>query len=211
MNKKKWNFHKKIIKYLRDFSIVVAGIAVTLWAQNLLISHSEEKDIAFYLNALKMELQYNIDKIDAEIEYMEKSVAYARYLLSHDKEMLNPDTIQSYGKNIVYNLVFYMPRTSAFEMFKSSANMRLIKDKEVLQSIWNAYALVDRYSQINEIYYQEKKSEFNIDRDLERQGKPVTIPMYYFYTSGLDSNILQVDNEIAQAMKEILSRLEKYN
>ncbi|MDR0506440.1 MAG: hypothetical protein LBH32_06450 [Dysgonamonadaceae bacterium] len=50
---------KKIGNYLRDFSIVVAGIAVTLWVQSWLTTRSEKKDMALYMNALKLEMEYN--------------------------------------------------------------------------------------------------------------------------------------------------------
>ena len=46
---------EKIGKYLREISVVVIGVAITLFASFLLTNSNEKKDIALYLSSLKME------------------------------------------------------------------------------------------------------------------------------------------------------------
>jgi hypothetical protein len=53
----------KIGKYLRKLSIVVVGIAITLYVNNYLTTRTKKKDMALYLNAVKMELKTDLKNL----------------------------------------------------------------------------------------------------------------------------------------------------
>jgi hypothetical protein len=59
---------KKIGKYLREISVVVIGVAVTLSASYWLGVKSEKRDIALHLHAIKMELEENAQDLGDIIE-----------------------------------------------------------------------------------------------------------------------------------------------
>lgn len=198
----------KIGKYLRDFSIVVAGIAVTLWVQSWLDNRSERKDIRLYLNAIKLELEDNMKDVDVITARMEEEVAYSRYLMSHDKKLLNADTIQRY-REAIYRITLILPSVSAFEMFKNSGNMRLISDKELLRDIWDSYISVELFRQTMEMYYKDKQADRDKEFRMMKDGKPIDAPMYDFYTFEYSSGILWHCTNAKQALKEIISKLEK--
>jgi len=77
----------------------------------------------------------NVKMLDYEAKWFQKSLGYAIYLASHDKKSLNKDTLKYYAytdDNGCGYYYFHSPqlfKTYAFEMFKNSGNMRLVKDK----------------------------------------------------------------------------------
>lgn len=199
-------------RYLRDFSIVVAGIAVTLWLQSLLTSNSERNDTKLYLNALKMELQNNRLCTDsALIPAMEKTMRYINYII--DAKTVHPDSIRNYiyVYNNISSYTFYF---DAFEMFKTSGNMRFITDKKMLQSIWETYGDLKRTEAWIAKYYQEKLEELRKDNQREMEGKPVAIPMYNFYINysckgDIEYNVLRNCKGMSGEIAETILLLEK--
>jgi hypothetical protein len=125
-----------VAKYLREISVVVIGVAITLSASYWITGRNEKRDMALYLNAIKLELEDNINHLDAEVDYLEDWENYARYLKSHDKKSLHPDSIRRGANSDVSTIKYITFQTSAFEMFKISGAMRLIDDKVLLQSLW---------------------------------------------------------------------------
>ncbi|GHV56648.1 hypothetical protein FACS1894182_03630 [Bacteroidia bacterium] len=210
MNKEKTKrLMQKSGRYLRDFSIVVAGIAVTLYVNSWLADRNEKKDTVRYLTALKLELEQDTIAICNIIKTFEKSSGYERYILSHDKQSLNRDSIESY-RSIQYHVLSYTPQTSAFEMFKISGNMRFINNKETMQSIWNAYSCMEDLKNFLDSFYQCKDREIDKDVQFElEKGKPVDIPMYGFFWRGRDTNMLEICRERLQVVKETLSKLDE--
>ena len=95
------------VRYVRDLSIVVAGIAVTLYASDRVSGRSEKRDLKLYLNAIKLEIEENIKTLDEAIEGLQPSIRYSDYLKSHDKESLDKDTIISY-QSAYYSILLYI-------------------------------------------------------------------------------------------------------
>ncbi|GHT61782.1 hypothetical protein FACS189451_04560 [Bacteroidia bacterium] len=205
---------KKISTYLRDFSIVVVGIAVTLWVQSWLTSRSQKNDTALYLTALKLEMERNCMILDSVlIPTMEKTMKYTRYISMHDKNQLNQDTIRSYIY-VYQNIRDISFLSSAFEMFKTSGNMRFVANKDLLQSIWSIYSGISGFEKWINKYYQDKWEELKKEILLETEGKPVAIPMYDFYRitsqeDGIDDNILHNSKIYSNQLKEIISEIDK--
>jgi hypothetical protein len=201
---------RKIVKYLRELSVVVIGIAITLSVNNLLTTRSEKKDIRLYLNAVKLELEANLSDMDWLTEVVEKEVGYSRYLLSHDKKALDHDTIQYYASNY-YNLSSVLTLSNAFEMFKASGSMRFVKDKEVLLSIWTAYVWIEEVKMnLMNVFHKEKHEEIKKEKMLEQAGKPIAVPMYDFYTLRMEYTLglLHECKNIKSVLKEALAKIE---
>jgi hypothetical protein len=201
---------ESVAKYLREISVVVIGVAITLSASYWLTGRNEKRDMSLYLNAIRLELENNIKYIDAEVDYLEDWENYALYLQSHDKKSLHPDSIRmgnnGSGLGTVKNIIF---QTSAFEMFKVSGAMRLIDDKVLLQSLWDAYLNLEIVrSQINE-YYELKKAQGIKENQLEREGKPVPIPLYDFFITYTNLGALEGCKWLSTELKETVLKLEK--
>jgi len=131
MNVKQIFSISEIGKYLREISVVVIGVAITLSVSYWISQRGEKRDLKLYLNAIKLELEENIETLERAIEDLKPSVRYSNYLRSVDAKSINSDSIDSYGDDITSNYM-YSFQTNAFEMFKNSGHMRLIDDKELL-------------------------------------------------------------------------------
>ena len=200
---------KQIVKYLRELSVVVAGIAITVSIGIWINNRNNEKDLEMYLDAIQLELEQNIKDIDIIIESMQKSVAYANYLSTHDKNALNRDTIISYG-NAYYTIRSITYKSNAFEMFKLSGTMRLMDDRELLLSIWEGYTFLDEVKTLLEWGFQLKFEEMKKELPQIAAGKTDFIPMYTFYAATPWPNEMpRLCNDASETLKEVLSKLEK--
>jgi len=204
---------KTIIRYIRDFSIVVAGIAVTLYVNYRITNQGEKRDINLYLNAIKLEMEENIKTLDKAIEYIKPSIRYSQYLQTHNKESLDKDTINSYVP-VFYSSQSFTFKTNAFEMFKSSGVMRLMNDKELLLTIWDVYAqltdlkeLLDWSDQIKTNDLIKEASESIVVKDGKPKLSTENAPMYSFYVIGIPENMLNGCNEVMPKLKELAERL----
>ena len=60
-------------KYLRELSVVVVGIAITFGISNWISNRNSKKDLEEYLNAIRLELNINVEEIDNEINMLDES------------------------------------------------------------------------------------------------------------------------------------------
>jgi len=201
-----------ILRYIRDLSIVVAGIAVTLYASDRVSGKSEKRDLKLYLNAIMLEIEENIKTLDEAIENLQPSLKYTDYLRSHDKNSLDKDTIASY-KDAYYSFETYSFKTNSFEMFKSSGTMRLVDNKELLLSLWDVY---DDFESVNKTFewflpvkWEDIQKEISLLLD---DQKPKVAPMYNFFITGMPYAMLRpCDITLKKAKEMVLKLKEKLN
>jgi len=216
---------KKTVKYLRELSIVVIGVAITVSIGLWMNKKSNEQDLKQYLTTVKIELEENAKNCGLYSKYLQKSVRYADYLSRTDKKSLNKDTLDFYKystvdfqTNINYSgygcgyMNTYLPNftsTNAFEMFKNSGAMRQMKDKELLQSLWEAYTkLEDTKFDLNESF-RIKKEEAQKELQRRSEGKPVVVPMQIFYSTDIPHSMVRRCAETSEILKETVMKLEK--
>lgn len=178
---------QKIGKFLREIVVIVIGVAITLLASHWVTNRNTEKDMALYLDAIKLELEENVKILkEANGHSVQVAVNYSEYLRSHDKKTLNLDSLLFYRDRTVFNAYSVMVKNNAFEMFKSSGNMRLVKNKELLLSLWDTYAKLDDLKRGIELSQQLKMEEMkkyfylNSSPNDELLKNP---PMYDFYVN----------------------------
>ena len=207
MNKSK-KPKNKIVKYLREVSVVVIGVAITLSASYFITRSSENRDMYLYLNAIKMELEENIKVLDENAKNFLPSVKYANYLQSNEKAALNADSILSY-KYVYYRYFPYTYKNNAFDMFKNSGTMRLLKDRELLLVIWDVYSDLSYIKNMLDIYNELKMGDIKKElewSDIERQKN---IPMYNFYRTDAPYNMMDLCNIGSNGIKVVLLKLDK--
>ena len=204
---------KKFVKYLREVSVVVIGVAITLFASYWITNRNEKKDVALYLNAIKLELADNVRVLSKQKEFFQKEVEYANYLKSNDKKSVNLDTIFTYHLMNVWSLNRPNCNTYAFEMFKQSGTMRLI-DKELLLLLWKAYSSLDLvknnlFEEGFQIKTKEVRQEWSLISQTIKDRKLTTIPMYNYYCNTFESeNMLQNCSAVLELLEKTVLRLE---
>lgn len=209
MKDKTKNSIKTVIRYIRDLSIVIAGIAVTLYLDSLVTNQSEKRDLQLYFNAIKLELEENMEILDEAIENMEQSVRYSDYLRSHDPDTLDKDTINSFAH--VYNgASAYTYKTNAFEMFKNSGSMRLVEDKQLLLSLWDVYSDLEDRKISSEFLFNQSWEEMMRELTLKVDGQPIKFASQYkFYVAGFHYSLLRDYKESLEKVREFVLILEK--
>jgi hypothetical protein len=209
MNKIK-NSKKEIGKYFREVSVVVIGVAITLSVSFRISQWNDKRDMTLYLNAVNLELEENLQILDKEALYLEDWENYAKYLYSLDKKSIPEDSIRTIGYpglGAIHNIVF---QTSAFEMFKGSGAMRLLNDKELLQSIWGTYLNLERVKSTLDLYYQLKMDECVNHNQLELAGVPIPIPLYDFFYSYANFGALRDCEKNLKEINITIEKLEKF-
>jgi len=135
---------------------------------------------------------------------------YAKYLQSHDRQSIHKDSIRGWdypGIGAIRKTAF---QTSAFEMFKVSGSMRLIKDKELLRNIWRSYLDLEMVKDLIDTYYQLKMDESIKTNQLELAGVQIPIPLYDFFYSYAYFGAFELCQDMAKELKETKEKIEKY-
>lgn len=205
------HLRNKLGKYFIELSIVVAGIAITLAANSFINTLNEKKDMRRYVEAVRLELEENLELVKSRRAFYDETTKFGKYLNSVKYSELNADSLQSYRhvSNQISNLSF---KTGAFEMFKSSGAMRLVKDKNMLISLTDAYADLETLKESNDMYMQRKMNELyeafsNQSGDAQLEID-FTLPqykrLYFFYAA-----YINLDDEFNRVEKLIESTLEQ--
>ena len=204
---------KKIGKFLREIAVIVIGVAITLSASYWVTNNNAKREMSLSLSMIKLEVEENI-RILEETDYhlIQVAMNYSDYLRSHKKESLNLDTLLFYRNTTAFNNTPIKVKSNAFDMFKTSGNMSLVKDKKLLLSLWDLYAKLDNlnrfYETISQLKMDEMKKYFHLNSlpDEELLKNP---PMYDFYVNMYAPHTQrQVVNHTLTSLNETKSMLE---
>ena len=213
MNKTK-NSIGKIGKYLREVSIVVLGVAITLSVSVWISNKNEKKNMALCLSAIITELERNAAVFEENVLRLQKSIKYANYIRMNDEKSINQDSINyyahssdGYGWGVIEspNIVI----KDAFEMFKSFGTMRNMGNKEELVSIWEVYNRMENTQQFLDLCFQIKREESMKETQLQADGKRIAVPMKTFYNNTFSQEMVQKCEEASEMIKETILKLEK--
>ena len=196
-----------IVRYIRDLSIVVAGIAVTLYASDRVTGKSEKKDLSLYMNAVKLELEENIKTLEEQIEDLQPSIRYANYLKSHDRKSFEKDTLDSY-LGACYSFRSPTFKTNAFEMLKSSGIMRLVTNKDLLLHLWDVYDELSSVKETFDIMFPIKWEDIKRETSLLLEGGKVEVPMYNFFMMGLPYDMLRPCETTLEKLQKAVAMVE---
>jgi hypothetical protein len=105
-----------------------------------------------------------------------------------------------------------MTKVNAFDMFKTSGNMRLVDNKELLLSIWDTYSILAETKQIfdttTQMKLEEMKKYFYLN-SMPDEELLINPPMYDFYVNMYAPYVLKRLYERAIAMlNETLSKFQ---
>ena len=199
---------RRKILYLRELSVVVVGIVITLGANGLINKVQEKKDVREYLDAIRMELEENLSKMGEYREFYRRNGELSDLIATYGIDAVPQDSLARYD-DIFNNIISIAFKTNAFEMMKDSGAMRLIKDKEFLQSIWASYSLLERFEHNSNSYMDRKLNETYLavqesnTPNLDDMSNPHQRRWFSFYAFrfGID-NIM---NECIEKIEETLT------
>ena len=205
----------KIGKYLRELSVVVIGVAITISVTLWITNRNDKKDLALYLDAILIELNQNAKSFDYQARMFQKSARYADYIRSHDEKSISKDSLDYYmfSNDDGFGYGILQPGTvyskNAFEMFKVSGAMRQVDDKELLMYIWGIYNQIENGQLFIDMCFQRKREESMIEWQRSLDGKPDIVPMQNFFSSDLPYQLVIQNEGVAVAIRSVISRLEE--
>jgi len=205
----------KIVKYLRELSIIITGIVITVGFGLWMNQNNTRKDQKQYISAIILELKENAENFDAYARMLQKCVRYSNYINSHDVKSISQDSIYYYafgdensiGWGNTPPVILYTD--DAFEMYKSSGVMRLMDDKELLLSIWKVYQLMkNTQSRIDD--HLRYKRELSMDfRQRTDNGEDVVVPISWFYMNNVPLMMVRDCEDASSFIRETISKLEQ--
>ncbi len=209
INMKNKDTFKGIVKYLRELSVVVVGIAITFSVNNWISYKNEQKDLKRYLELVKMELEDNLGVVQQQFEFYDQTGKLAKYLFSSGKqENLQADSLDKYVE-VMRDLKYMSYKTSAFEMLKSSGTMRLIKDKDFLKSILDSYSQMEYAKMMGDRELEMKNKEGrnavmeNGLDDIFKLWKPEYKRLFHYFAiyTGCEGNFRTCKQQIEKTLQ----------
>jgi hypothetical protein len=187
----------KIGNYFRELSVVIIGVAVTLYASNAITNAKEQKDMDIQKNAVYAELEYNLQIINNLIDHYDDIAQLRKYVEEdyHNPGQVYADSLRKYS-SIVGETHGFVYKKGAYEMLLNSGVARLFKDKTLLSDITECYTLMEiSRTSINE--YMDLKTDmvkklYDYDTKMIMEDIDLKQPMYrslynfHLVTSGGD-------------------------
>jgi len=214
MNKSKKTI-REIVRYFRELSIIIAGIAITVGIGFWVNNNNSQKDLKQYFEAIILELNENVENFDNYARGLQKSVRYSNYLNSTGTKSLNQDSIDYYAFDNEDGLGWgnwkpvILYKKDAFEMFKFSGTMRQLDDKELLLSIWRVYQVMESVQNIIDSDLEYKKDEGLRERQRIDNGEQIVARLAWFYINDVPKSMAIMCESTAESIRETVSELEK--
>ena len=205
---------------MREISVVVIGVAITLFASSWITNRNEKRDMALCLNAIIIELERNANAFDDYAKRLHKSTRYTAYIRSHDEKSVSQDSIMYYSgasdesDDDRYGIGWGALQSEtllikdAFEMFKTFGSMRNVANKEVLISIWEIYNRMENVQRFIDEGFQMKREIAMNELPLRLEGK-VNAPMRLFYFISMSQIMESQCKEISEIIRLEISKLEE--
>jgi len=215
-------FKGPLLRYFRELSIVILGVAVTFAGSSLFNSRSTDKQLKYYFNAIKMEMEANLQQIDTLSLFLEYSRDFANYLSRTPVNQLNPDSISKWEWDNAHNwsvfetsmIVTYM--NDAFETFKSSGMMSYSKTPELLLQIQKCNTDLRNMENTTNSYMKDKVDkklyamDINSGSTIEILSNPSNKPLLSLMGSvGFNESCWKNAKEVAKELKACIAAIEK--
>ena len=154
MNKK---VKKYILKYSFEFLVIVMGISVSFWLNELSIEKNENRERLKVLNNIKTEIK-DIQKYTADrMKYWQDDIDLYSIFLSSEFEINSIKKITSSKSRIEYNLIYYRnfePPMNRYVSMINTGSFKFIKSERLKESLTRLHTI--NYSNINTSVQYEK-------------------------------------------------------
>lgn len=150
---KKW----RIGDYIRQFSIVAAGIVVTFCGSDLIMNHAKQKEVDSVMQFVRAELEYNRKELQLIHNRILEEQLISFYLIDSDFDVrkIPADTLQKYRRFISSSSSFEYT-SDALEVLKNSSLMQQISDKKLLLDLVKTYDALGQVKELVSDLYQIK-------------------------------------------------------
>jgi putative NADPH-quinone reductase len=142
--------------FWQGFTYTVTGVflgAVLTWTVSTHVENSryqkdqqqrielQEREKQQYIELLKIELQKNLEAVQIHKQYYKSGSKFLPNYFGYEK--------------------------SAFEMFKNSGRMSLLKNRGLLSSVWKIYTRLEQLKEMNASYIQSQMDKGWLEMDIK--------------------------------------------
>ncbi len=222
MKNPKHTFVEKIKDVTIEILIIVFAVTLSIWLHSWSEHRHQQKEVSFFLNNLKNDLQNDIKIIDTEKEdYARVNLVYEKFLRLTSLQI---DSIQQSNSieqsNSIYNLPFHSKSRKIsignYEGFKSSGKLGYIKDEKLKQKILHYYQrVVPVIDEVDKIYndFMFKCFDIMIENGATSEEKLFSDPKFkssIFFLVKIGKNNIRVYHEIGKTDAiELIKAIEK--
>ena len=154
MNKK---LKKYILKYTLEFLVIVLGISISFWLNELSVEKNENRERLKVLNNIKTEIK-DIRKYTANrMKYWQDDIDLYNMFLSSEFEINSIKEITSSKSRVEYNLIYYRdfePPMNRYVSMINTGSFKFIKSERVKEALTRLHTI--NYSNINTSVQYEK-------------------------------------------------------
>ena len=154
MNKK---LKKYILKYTLEFLVIVLGISISFWLNELSVEKNENRERLKVLNNIKTEIK-DIRKYTADrMKYWQDDIDLYTMFLSSEFEINSIKEITSSKSRVEYNLIYYRdfePPMNRYVSMINTGSFKFIKSERIKEALTRLHTI--NYSNINTSVQYEK-------------------------------------------------------
>jgi len=154
MNKK---LKKYILKYTLEFLVIVLGISIYFWLNELSVEKNENRERLKVLNNIKTEIK-DIQKYTADrMKYWQDDIDLYTMFLSSEFEINSIKEITSSKSRVEYNLIYYRdfePPMNRYVSMINTGSFKFIKSERIKEALTRLHTI--NYSNINTSVQYEK-------------------------------------------------------
>lgn len=158
-----WDKVKTLIKswqvgdYIRQLSIVVAGIIVTFWGSDLISENARQKEVRSTMQLVAEELEHNKQELHRTKHLLDIDRHMSQLLNDYNMNIsqIHEDTLLKYDK-LFNQMDEFSYRTDALDVLKGSSLMQYIPDKRMLQDVLKVYFELEKTKKNVSDYYATK-------------------------------------------------------
>lgn len=153
---------KNFLKYLLDFIVIVLGITVSFWFNQLSIKKSNDLERLKVLNSIEMEISEIENYTKERLNSWNDDIDLYSEFLSNKLDLQSIKNITSSKSRIEYNLIYYRdfePPMNRYNSMISSGNIKYI-DSEKLKEI---------LTRLHNLNYSNLKTTVEYEKSLKEQ------------------------------------------
>ena len=196
----------KTLNYLKEISILILGLTLSLLVSFWIYNHYEKRDMALYLYTIKIELENHLVSLDSIISQFHSEVNYSNYLRRTARNAIVPDSVIFYHR-VIYDFTNNELSTDAFDMFQNSGMLRLINDNEFRMQLWGTYSLIKRtnihWNRAMDVKIDEAIIEL---RNMDPMDPPISRLFTYYALSGIPQVKLTLTLHLRSVIEEMIKK-----
>ena len=157
---KSWS--ARIKEFLYEIIIIIIAVSITLWMHNWNDSKHEKEQEKNFLIGIRNNLKNDTANLDYAITFLKTPIAYYEDVLKQVNENnIDAEYIDTNSSQLINDL-YFTSDNGLFESFKSSGNLRLIENQNLLSEITSLYTESYPFLENHEEdVFKEREQEFS--------------------------------------------------